>query len=336
MSFKNIIGQSKIIEILKNQIKTNRLPHSYIFVGPEGVGKKKTALELAKTLNCQNRSNTDSCDICNSCIKINKGLHPDVCIIDFNWQSIILDEPLPKSGKNIIKIDTIREMQKKIALKPLEGYYKVFIIESADKLNIDSANCLLKTLEEPPSNSLIILLTDILESLPKTIISRCQQLKFRALADELIMDYLINEFNLDKAETEKIIKFCEGSLGKAIFIKETSNELYGINTVLNLWNKLKMKECKSEELLEFSNILSENHYDVEQFIMNLLCLAREELINKKNIDDNTKDLSKIIEFILNCKNSLRYNINLNLFVSFLLLKLNDFFNNKELNYGCSG
>ncbi|MFH1198999.1 MAG: AAA family ATPase [Candidatus Omnitrophota bacterium] len=163
MSFSDIKGQDSSLEILQGHMKNARLARGYLFLGPEGVGKVLTAKTLAKALNCK-ENNLDSCDKCPSCLKIESNQHPDVHIVD--------------SEDAEIKIEDIRNLQSQISLRPYEGRFKVFIIKNAHSLNQASGNAFLKTLEESPGESVIILLSDKPNLLLKTIISRCQAIKF--------------------------------------------------------------------------------------------------------------------------------------------------------------
>lgn len=319
MAFKDIIGQEKAVGILKSQLLSKRIAHSYIFLGPDGVGKKKTALELAKALNCGDPENPP-CGECNSCRKIDNQGHPDVHLIDHLWQSAVLEEELPKSGRDVIKIGTIRAIQKEISMKLFEGRCRVFIIDSAETLNKEAANCFLKTLEEPSQNSLIILITTTLETLPGTVISRCQQVRFRELPGEFIAKWLKENRDIDDEKAALVAAISQGSLGRAIMLEDSFDEPFGIRATAELWDKLSADRIDAVELLEFCNRISRNRDSVEKFIANLLNLARNGLVSK--IGDRARD---VLELILTCRNSMRYNINLSMLLSFMLLQLKEIF-----------
>ena len=156
---------NKIISQLRSSIVRDRLAHAYICSGPAGSGKKETAKTLAKILNCESKG-TDSCGLCSSCKKIENNNHPDV-----RWI-------LRGDDSNSIKIEDIRNLQREIYMKPYEGRYKVYTIIDADTMTEEAANCLLKTLEEPPGDALLILTSSNIKMLLSTIISRCQVVKF--------------------------------------------------------------------------------------------------------------------------------------------------------------
>lgn len=187
MSFKDVIGQEKAISILKNALLKNRIAHAYLFQGPRGVGKEFSALNFAKAINCLSSSKDGNCcDECESCRKIESGNHIDVSVIT-----------LPK-GRQSIPIDQIRKLQSQAALKPYEAGYKVFCIRDAELMNDESQSALLKTLEEPPSRSILILTTSSPPNLLTTIISRCQAVKFSPLNIKSSADILARRYKMDK------------------------------------------------------------------------------------------------------------------------------------------
>ena len=165
MSFEDINRQDRIPEILKEGIRRNRIFSSYLFIGPDGSGKLTAARNLAKTVNCLSENNKP-CEICLSCKKINSQVHPDVFFIE------------PKGASSSVGIDQIREAINRANLKPYEGKSKVFIINNAHSMNIASSNAFLKTLEEPPENTIFILISRSKELLLPTIVSRCYIIRF--------------------------------------------------------------------------------------------------------------------------------------------------------------
>ena len=184
MSLADIIGQEKAIGMLKGILERQRLANSYIFSGEPGIGKKLTALNFAKAINCQKSEaisepripnaqvspRTDACDVCEACMKIESGSHPDLLLIS------------PEDRQ--IKIDEIRLIDKALSFRPFEGRKKVVIIDDADAMNIAAANAFLKTLEEPPEDSVIILISSRSDRLPATIRSRCSRINFVTLSLE--------------------------------------------------------------------------------------------------------------------------------------------------------
>jgi len=206
MSFSAVLGQDRPVERIKNYILNGRLAGAYLFTGPEGVGKFLAALEFAKALNCLTLE-ADACDRCASCLKMNKLQHPDLHIIDSEGEDL--------------KIEHIRQLQKDISLRPYEARCKVFILRDAHNLNPASSNALLKILEEPSGHSRIILVTDKPARLLKTVISRCQVVKFSPLARQGLERVLRQGYAVEEKEAHFLAYLSEGRVGRALGLKDT-------------------------------------------------------------------------------------------------------------------
>lgn len=204
MSFKDIVGQERAIKILTKSLKENKISSSYIFVGSEGVGKKFTAIEFVKIINCLNlNNNLEVCDTCSICNKINKQCYPDLKIIE--------------SIKGSIKIEQIRELRREINLKPFESRKKIYIIDNSEEMTLEASNCLLKTIEEPPYYAIIILICSKIDPILPTIISRCQIVNFGLIPSYKIKEFLLNNNkNLEKEKAEIISRLAQGSIGSAL------------------------------------------------------------------------------------------------------------------------
>jgi DNA polymerase III subunit delta' len=205
MPFDAISGQQLPVRQLQNALASGHIPHAYLFSGIEGIGKCSTAISLAKALNCGMRE-ADFCDDCLSCHKIEKRVHPDFFYI----------EP----DNKVIRIEQVRDLQKKIIYKPMEGRRKVIIIDQAEKLNLHAANCLLKTLEEPPDDTVIILVAHAAMTLLPTIVSRCQRIRFAPLPDAAIIDFLLAR-GAEPEEARLAAALAQGSLQRALLLSET-------------------------------------------------------------------------------------------------------------------
>lgn len=173
--FEDIIGQKHITQTLMNAISLNRISHAYIFSGPRGVGKTTTARILAKSLNCEKGTTPHPCNKCERCIRITEGYSMDVIEID---------------GASNRGIDDIRDLRNKVKFAPVEGKYKVYIIDEVHMLTTEAFNALLKTLEEPPSHVIFIFATTAPHKIPNTILSRCQWFNFRRISLEDIINKL--------------------------------------------------------------------------------------------------------------------------------------------------
>ena len=203
MSFDQILGQENAAAILRNALLNGRLAHAYLFLGPEGVGKRLTALTLAKAMNCKSPSEmADSCERCPSCVKVNSANHADVIILE--------------SEGEVIKIDQVRDMQRRLHYRPLEGGRRACLIDSADRLNDAASNALLKTLEEPPDETHLILITSRPHKLLPTILSRCQWVKFKPLSRAHIVQILMKVHSLEEDRANFCASLAGGSAGEAL------------------------------------------------------------------------------------------------------------------------
>lgn len=203
MQFSAIKGQEKAIHILQCAIQNHHIAHAYLFTGPEGVGKKQTALALAQYLNCAapDTKTFISCEHCPSCIQIASGSHPDLLMLE------------PDGGS--IKIEQIRTMLSKAALRSYESAYKVIIINDAHLMTEQAANCLLKTLEEPVENTIFILITSQMQNLPITVVSRCQQVQFHLLSPTMIQEILQKLHPERQSQIGLVTALAKGSVSTA-------------------------------------------------------------------------------------------------------------------------
>ncbi len=169
-SFASLAGQHKVKTLLGRSLGSGRVPHAYLFRGPDGVGKKLAALLAAARINCAAPNGYSGCGTCSSCRRLRSGNHPDVVIVS------------PEKGS--IKIDRVRELCRSLSYPPYESEMRVVIIEDVHTMTTEAANSLLKTLEEPPVNNLLILTAESSRELLSTIVSRCQTLTFYGLPIE--------------------------------------------------------------------------------------------------------------------------------------------------------
>jgi DNA polymerase-3 subunit delta' len=264
MSFKDVLGQDRQIEIIKRAIENNRIPHAYLFLGGEGVGKRYTALTLAKALNCCAEP-TDSCDECDSCRKIINGNHPDVTVVE------------PEG--NSIKVNQIREIQRVLKYKPYEGKKKVCIIPNAEKMNPAAANSILKTLEEPSPDIVVILITTSPHLLLSTINSRCQKLKFQPLTNDLISKIIKEKLGKDEDVSLKIASLASGSLNRAYELSEGTTLVYR-NRLIEKINALSPNNIN--ETFEFAEEMSKEREELVGTLQFLKAWFRDIVIFKEN------------------------------------------------------
>lgn len=205
MLFRNIYGHEKQLALLKSAITGGRLAHAYLFHGREGIGKKAAAMAFAAAILCESNEG-EACHACLSCKKIAHGNHPDLVTITAEGA--------------FIKIQAIKDLLHMIAFRPLEGGRRLFIIDEADRMNQTAANALLKTLEEPSPANILVLITSKPYTLPRTILSRCQQLRFSPLRQETVRAYLEQKEALAAEAAGIIAAAADGSIQRALQLKE--------------------------------------------------------------------------------------------------------------------
>ena len=196
MSFEGILGQERAVTQLRKALQSDRLAHAYLFYGPNGTGKKLAALQFTKALYCTTAT-TEACDVCATCHKIANRNHPDVMLI------------APEGAS--VRIEAIRMLQNRLSYKPYESQRTTVIIDGCELLTPPAAHALLKTLEEPPGNALLLLLAGSKEALPLTILSRCQLLPFQPLAPQHIAA-LLSQRGVDAETARAVASLVEGSL----------------------------------------------------------------------------------------------------------------------------
>jgi DNA polymerase-3 subunit delta' len=262
MKLTQIRGQKQPISILSQAVRHQKVAHAYLFSGPDGVGKKTTALSLAQALNCHQQGG-DACMECSSCRKIEQGQHPDVQVI--------------KPEGEYIKIEAIRRLQQEMASKPYEGRVKTQVIDEADRLTPQAANCLLKTLEEPASNSLLILVSAHPYNLLPTVVSRCQRLVFNQLAAEDI-EQLLSGKGLSPAQCQLIASFCQGSPAQVLELDIEQVLAEREELVGKVFGRLPLSE---EELLDCAQALAGDKERIERLLKWLLLWYRDLLVIRK-------------------------------------------------------
>lgn len=221
-----VIGHERAIAMLRRSIRTGRLSHAYLFTGLPGSGKRTLAIAFAMTLNCQSTEPSSDvppdapCGLCSSCQRILHGAHPDMVEVSLETQAQALAQAGGK-GKTAVpkelRIDTIREMQATVGLRPHSGRWKVYIVGDADRLNDEAANCMLKTLEEPPQHTILVLLASDEAAVLPTISSRCIQVPLRALERSRVEESLRERWGVDDPDKAKLLAaLAGGRLGYAV------------------------------------------------------------------------------------------------------------------------
>ncbi|MEW6595241.1 MAG: DNA polymerase III subunit delta' [Thermodesulfobacteriota bacterium] len=204
--FAEVLGQAKAKEMLRRAMASAKMSHAYLFRGPAGVGKKTMAHAFAATINCAAPVDHEACGTCPSCQKFRSGNHPD-------FQHIAPD------GASI-KIQQIRELKKSLAFPPFEARCRVILLADAHTMRRETANSLLKTLEEPPADTVLILTADEASGVLPTIVSRCQVIPFFALPQDEVAQYLMAEAAIAPEQAATLAAIAEGSLGRARLLRE--------------------------------------------------------------------------------------------------------------------
>tara|TARA_B100001123_G_scaffold89964_1_gene103483 strand:- start:584 stop:1600 length:1017 start_codon:yes stop_codon:yes gene_type:complete len=208
MSFVSVTGHQRLMALLARAIVSDSLPPSLLFAGPRGVGKRRVAIALAQTLNCLEPVQgdvfkTDACGHCAACSRIGRGIHSDVLVV----------EP---DDTGSIKIEQVREVVDRAQYRPFEGHRRVVIVDEADAMGFPAQSALLKTLEEPPSASVFVLVSSRADSLLSTVLSRCYRLRFGPLAVGEIVKMLISDHGHTEPEARALAVDADGSLGRAL------------------------------------------------------------------------------------------------------------------------
>ena len=276
--FENIIGNEQIREQLRKTVEQGKASHSYLFVGPEGIGKKLIAQEFATLI-------------------LNKDIinNPDFDII------------IPDG--NSLKIEQIRELQKRIQEKPIASQKKVYIIDDAEKMTTESQNALLKTLEEPPEFATIILISSNENAFLATIKSRCMIIHFQKLNDNQIKNYMSNNYGL-KNVNQNMLDIFQGSIKKAISLKDKIEQYKIIEDIVDSIEKQK-------DLIEISKI-AEPLYKTKEEINEML--EYMNIIFIKKAKENYL-YTKGIEIVENTKKRIRQNANYNMCIDFLIFNI---------------
>ena len=327
-NFKDIIGQESIKKHLQTAIKTGNLSHAYIINGEYGSGRQTIASALAKTIQCQSKTDdTDACGVCTSCKQAESHNHPDIKYITHD--------------KTSISVNDIREqLNNDISIKPYSSEYKIYIIPDANKMTEQAQNALLKTIEEPPVYAIIILLTENCDSLLPTIRSRCVTLTMNPVEKDKICTYLENKFQLEPEQAQLAANYCQGNIGKAIRFASSSDFIEMKNQVLKLLKNLDSMDIASiiDTIKEFST----HKNDINDYLDLMLLWYRDVLMFKVTKDANLllysdeysaiseqatkrdyENIENIIAAIDKAKVRLKANVNFDVTIELMILAMKD-------------
>lgn len=271
-NFSEVVGQDKVITVIKNEIINNRISHAYLFSGPRGTGKTTTAKIIAKLVNCTNPVNGECCNKCDNCLNFK------------NSSDIVEIDAASNNG-----VDEIRELRDKVNLVPTNSKYKIYIIDEVHMLTTQAFNALLKTLEEPPAHVIFILATTEPHKIPLTVASRCQKFQFSKISNDEIVHRLsdiIKEENI-KLDNEILLEIARLSDG-------------GLRDAINMLDQLLAYKSENITLMDVYNINScVSYIDIYNFINNMMNNNAIEIVNFiEKIDSEGKNISKFIEELI--------------------------------------
>ncbi len=217
--FDQLTGNERVKQLLRRMLESGRVPGALLFTGEEGVGKKLFALEIARALNCRTPQGVEGCGKCPACLRMSRFNFPQSQDLD-DWKKIFWtdhgDVGMVVAPKRLLLVDQMRDIEREANFRPFEGRARVFLVDDADKLNDQSANALLKTLEEPPPTSHIILITSRPAMLLPTVRSRCQTIRFSPLTTAEIEQHLLKNKLATPAEAGLRARAGNGSIGRAL------------------------------------------------------------------------------------------------------------------------
>ena len=324
-SFKDVVGHKDIIQYLHNAISEDRVSHAYILNGERGSGKKLLARLFAMTLLCEEHG-PEPCNHCHSCKQAESGNHPDIIFVSH-------EKP------NVIGVDDIREqINDTIQIRPYSANYKIYIVDEAEKMTVQAQNALLKTIEEPPSYAVIILITTNQEAFLPTILSRCVQMKLKPLKDFTIKSYLTQNLHIAEKDADICAAFARGNLGKAIHLASSDEfkELFqkvmvlvknvgtmDISMLLDCIREMKEQNFDIGEVLDLMQLW---YRDVLMFKvtkdMSLLIFKDEyKMINETGEKVDYAGLEAILAAIDTARTRLNANVNMELAMELLLLTM---------------
>ena len=325
MGFEEILGNEMVKDHFKKAIQNHKISHAYILTGEAGMGRKSIANAFAMTLLCE-KGGSEPCMSCHSCKQVMSGNHPDLIYVTHE-----------KPGS--IGVDDVREqINDTIMIRPYSSYYKIYIVDEAEKMTVQAQNALLKTIEEPPSYAVIILITTNQEAFLPTILSRCVQMKLKPLKDFTIKSYLTQNLHIPEKDADICAVFARRNLGKAIHLSSSDEfrELFqkvmvlvknvgtmDISMLLDCIREMKEQNFDIGEVLDLMQFW---YRDVLMFKvtkdMNLLIFKDEyKMINETGEKVDYAGLEAILAAIDTARTRLNANVNMELAMELLLLTM---------------
>ena len=273
-SFKDVVGHKDILKYISSAVENNRVSHAYILNGERGSGKKMLANLFAMTLLCETGDN-EPCGKCHSCKQAESGNHPDIIRVTH-------EKP------NSISVDDIRtQVNNTVDIKPYQGPYKVYVIPQADMMTPQAQNAILKTIEEPPSYAVFLLLTENAETLLPTINSRCVMLKLRNIKDTLIKKYLMENLEIPDYKADMCTAFAQGNMGRAIMLANSDHFNEIREEAVQLLKHI--SEMELNEIVAAVKNISVYKLEITDYLDIIMIWYRDVLLYKA-----TKEIDKVV------------------------------------------
>jgi DNA polymerase-3 subunit delta' len=325
--FRDIVGHEQVIAHLQNAIELDKVSHAYIFNGEKGSGKNLLANMFAITLQCE-KGGTEPCLECSSCKKALSKNHPDII-------SVSHEKP------NSIGVEDIRgQLVGDLMIKPYSSPYKIYIIKDAEKLTIQAQNALLKSIEEPPSYAIIMLLTTNADAFLPTILSRCVSLNLKVIPDNIVKKYLMEQLEIPDYQAKISAAFAQGNVGKAIKLATSENFSEIKEEALLLLTHV--KDMEIYEVVAAVKKVAEFKLDIEDYLNILMIWYRDVLLFKATSDadelifrdqineivqiariSSYEGLEVIIQSLDKAKTRLKANVNFDLVMELLFLTIKE-------------
>jgi len=325
--FGDIIGHNQIVEHLKNAIRMEKISHAYILNGENNAGKMMLAEAFAMTLQCEAHGD-EPCMQCRSCHQAKEHNQPDIIYVSH-------DKP------NIISVDDIRrQLNNDIVIKPYNSKYKIYIVDEAEKMNVQAQNALLKTIEEPPAYGIILLLTTNADSFLPTILSRCITLNLKSVNEDLIKNHLMKKYQIPDYQADVCAAFAQGNVGKAIQLAASDEfnelkssalsvvkkledmDLYELNQLIKQINEFKPKIQEYFDLLTlwFRDVL---YMKATNDVNNLIFKDEVYDIKKQAAKRSYSGIETILQALEQSRVRLNANVNFDLVIELLLLTIKE-------------
>lgn len=332
--FDELVGQQRPVRVLAGILAKREIPHAFLFTGIDGVGKRTAAMLFAMALNCLTHAEGggpvhEPCGECRSCRAVISGAHPFVTLVE------------PVGG--VIKIDRIREIVRRISFRPPGAGTRVIIIADAHRMNPEAANALLKSLEEPPPQTIFFLTAENVSDLLPTVVSRCSHVRFNPVPPEAVETFIRDRYQLDKENARLVAAMSEGSIAKALDIAGTPGELDRLARMRRrLCEELyAMPSHRLSAVLAFAERMYKNKDHIDRWLYMILSFLKDAMVvcagggkNIANTDvwetvlniarrESVQSLAAKIDAVLETERAILRNLNLRLSLELMALRLAD-------------